>query len=92
MRVAFYVVLNKDTLETYTNCYKKQFNMQLNSRGVYSTCRRRNKKDGNIKLISATNYIDLGLMLDRLPKLSQLKEIIILKVYLFIELRQIRGT
>ncbi|KAH7016589.1 hypothetical protein B0J12DRAFT_540460, partial [Macrophomina phaseolina] len=91
----FHRELGKDKLETCTRCQERWFNMKLDDFGVCSRCRYRRdqgKADDMPFLFSDANSLDPGEMPDAsLPQLTQVEEMLISRVHVHIEVRQIRG-
>ena len=79
--------VSKDRLETYMRNKERQFNIKLkyNIYIKYRTTRDKNKKDNKPFLLSTKNLIDPRLILNLLA-LLQVKQILIAKVYVVIEI------
>ena len=88
----FHRELAKDRLDQCARCKEKWFDMRLQA-GVCHRCRGRDKgKTEELPfLISTANFTDPGSIPDDLPKLTQVEEMLIARVHVFVEIRQVRG-
>jgi hypothetical protein len=64
--------------------------MQMNRDSVCARCQRADKGKEDVFLYGTANNMDPGEMPD-LPELSQVEEMLIARVHVFIEVRQVRG-
>ena len=78
-------------METCSRCRQRWFNMDLPD-GVCSNCRKADRGQGQaVWLFSALNNMQPDEMPPMLPELTQVEEILILRVHVFLEVRLIRG-
>ena len=89
----FYTELSKIQLESCPRCQENWFNMKLEN-GICSKCHSRDDKKAENEsfYFSAANELDFGLVPTYLPELSFTEQIMISKVHIFTQIRQIRGS
>jgi len=92
MLQSFHEELDKDIPEECSVCNERWFNMGI-SNGICIRCRRRdkNKAEDEPELFSKENLMDPGSIPEHLPALTQVEEMLIARVHVFIEVRQVRG-
>jgi hypothetical protein len=89
---SFHEELDKDVLEECRVCQERWFNMDI-SGGICARCRRRdkNRAEDEPELFSKDNLMDPGSVPEHLPALTQVEEMLIARVHVCLEVRQIRG-
>ena len=90
----FHEEVDRSIMEVCDRCKERWFDMVLRE-GVCKRCRTARDKrlvgDGEPFLMSAENEMDPGDVPSGLPSLTQVEEMLIARVHVFLEVRQIRG-
>ena len=89
----FHHALEEEKMEYCVRCREQWFNMGLGDDGVCARCTRVDMKRllNEPFLYSSENHLDPGNQFD-LPPLTQVEEMLIARVHVFIEIRQVRGV
>ena len=87
----FHEALGKEQTEYCIRCREKWFNMSLGDDGVCLRCSRVDKKRlaNEPFLYCDENHLDPGDIIASLPELTQIEEMLIARVHVFIEIRQV---
>jgi hypothetical protein len=90
----FHDKLDRERLETCSRCEEMWFHMGLDDNRVCSSCQKvdKNLEDEMPFLYSGANEMDPGPIPLGLEQLTQIEEMLIARVYCFVEVRQVRGV
>jgi hypothetical protein len=91
---AFHEELANDKLDTCKRCQERWFNMSVDCSGVCRRCVYHDRSKGaeDPFYFSAENNLDPGPTPTGLPQLTQLEEMLIARVHVYVEVRQVRGV
>ena len=89
----FYDELSQIRMELCPRCKEKWFKMKLIN-GICSKCysKDRNKQMDEPYFFSAANELDFGQIPYHLPELSMTEQMMISKIHIFSQIRQVRGA
>jgi len=93
-RQTFLKALDEVQMTACSRCKERWFDMKLKE-GVCHRCERHdadNRRRGGVYLWSAENDMDPGEVDASLPVLTQTEEMLIARVHVYVEVRQIRGA
>jgi hypothetical protein len=87
------LIEEKQRMGTCGRCRERWFDMGLDDNDICARCRRVDKtcSDSDPGLYSAENYMNPGHLLTSLPQLTSVEEMLIARVHVFIDIRQVRG-
>ena len=89
----FYAELDNIRLEFCPRCNEKWFNMKIQV-GICSKCHQKDDKKAPNEpfYFSAANELDFGNIPANLPELSLTEQMMISKIHVFTQIRQVRGA
>ncbi len=87
----FHNCLANDTMELYQRCRHRWFGLDLRN-GVCSQCRYRDRNNISLTFFSAENKLALDLVPSDLQELTQIEEMFIVRVHIYMQVMSIRGA
>ena len=84
---SFYEYLDQIKMEECTECNEKWFDMEV----VEWMCKWCRQASGAPPLYTDANNLDVGLVPDHLPELTQIEELLIARVHVHLQVWQVKG-